>query len=59
MIRLCRPCLERRCEDRAEACDRGCMCPCALQETPEELAEFARILRSVPMPFAEQCELVI
>lgn len=57
-MKLCLPCADRRCEDRGPACDAGCQCPCALEGTPEELAEFARRLRSVPMPFPERYELV-
>jgi hypothetical protein len=54
-LRLCGPCSQRQCEQRGPECDdtNVCQCPCALSETPEELADFARDLRSVPAPWKE------
>jgi len=51
-LKLCAPCSQRRCEDRGPDCDSTdvCQCPCALAGSPEEVAVFARQLRSVPFP---------
>jgi hypothetical protein len=42
-MNLCGPCSERICEDRVPLdCDDTtvCQCPCALAETPDEVAAF-------------------
>jgi hypothetical protein len=57
-MRLCAPCSRRQCELRGPECDDNaiCQCPCALADNPDEVADFARRLRSVPMPFATPSE---
>lgn len=51
-MRLCTACSQRNCENRGPECDNTeiCQCPCALAGNTEEVAAFARNLRSVPFP---------